>query len=365
MQADKVSTVVIGAGVVGCAIAYELSLTGRDVIVLEKGPRIAEGVTSRNSGVIHAGIYYPPKSLKAESCIRGRRLLYEWCEIRGVPYRKTGKWIVGVKDEEETLLELFENAKASGAEGVRLASRQELDDAGLEFVKADIALYSETSGIVDAYQYSNSYRIAAEENGALFLMNCEVTAIERLSDGCFRLETSRGPIETELVVNAAGLHADEISRMAGVDKYTIYPWRGDYFRLAWPERKINTLIYPVKKKGSAGLGVHFTLGLDGSYRLGPDVHYSGSKTDFCSPERTDEKRRAFFEAAQRYFPGITEDQLHYDTCGIRPKLRSPADKVDPDFVLAKDLPGFINLMGIESPGLTASRDLAQRVAKLV
>jgi len=362
MSAERATVVVIGAGVVGCAVGHELSLRGLAPIILEKGPRIAEGTTSRNSGVIHAGIYYPPGSLKAESCIRGKELLYEWCAKYGVPHRKTGKWIVGSRSEEEDLSETLDNALKSGAKGVEWGKPEDLNR--LTGISAEVGLFSRETGIIDPYEYSLSFKKAAEEKGAQFLFNADVLGITRLPQGGYQLETSRGEIETDAVVNSAGLYADKIAEMVGVNKYKIYPWRGDYFRLKTNTR-YDHLIYPVKKKSAPGLGVHLTLGLDGSYRLGPDVFFSESKEDFSPPLRLEEKRQAFFDSASKYLKDLKLENLEYDFCGLRPKLRAPQDSGEKDFVLSEDLPSFINLIGIESPGLTAARDLAQRVTKLL
>jgi L-2-hydroxyglutarate oxidase LhgO len=294
--------------------------------------------------------------------VRGNALVYEWCAAHGVAHRKTGKWIVGSAAEDEGLEALLATAKASGARGVRRATKAELerDTPG---VRADVALFSAETGIVDAYDFSRSLQIAAEEKGAQFLLETAVTAIERLPRGGYRIESSRGEIGAERVVNAAGLNSDEIARMVGITRYMIHPWRGDYFNWRAP-RKYERLVYPVKKKGAAGLGVHLTIGLDGSYRLGPDVTHSKRKDDFGPPADVEAKKRAFFEAARVYLEGIALDQLEYDSCGIRPKLRAPGDTEEKDFVFSEDLPGFVSLVGIESPGLTAALDLAERVAAL-
>lgn len=364
MDIEKVPAVIIGAGVVGCAVAYKLAAAGTEAWVLESGPRIAEGVTSRNSGVIHSGIYYPPTSLKAESCIRGQALLYEWCGKYSVPHQKTGKWIVASSSARDTLRSTFINAQNSGASDLTWIERSDKIVAALPGVAADFAIYCANTGIVDPYEYSRSFRFSAESLGAQFLMDTQVTAIARLSSGIYRIETSRGIIDSEFVINCAGLHSDEVAKLAGIDRYRIYPWRGDYFRVRLPQR-IDTLVYPTKAKGAAGLGVHLTLALDGSYRLGPDVRYLGEKTDLSPPSDIDARRKVFFEAASVYLKNITIDDLSYDTCGIRPKLRSPEDTEEKDFIIAEDLPGFINLIGIESPGLTAALDLAERAATLV
>jgi L-2-hydroxyglutarate oxidase LhgO len=364
MSEIKVSAMVIGAGVVGCAVAYRLAEAGFTPWVIEAGPRIAEGVTSRNSGVVHSGIYYPPGSVKARSCIRGQVLLYEWCAKMGVSHRKTAKWIVAPKSAEEVLRGTYENALASGARGVRwVHSRSELQSE-IPHVEADVAIHCLETGIVDPFEYTRSFQFAAEGHGAEFVFEAPATTIERLSSGNWRVETARGVIETSVLINSAGLHADDVARMAGVDRYRLYPWRGDYFRLR-AKHRYDSLIYPVKPKGSAGLGVHLTLGLDGSCRLGPDARVVDRKDDFGTPENLEERKRVFFESARIYLKDITLDQLEYDSCGIRPKLRSPSDTEEKDFVLSEDLPGLINLVGIESPGLTASADLADRVLALL
>jgi L-2-hydroxyglutarate oxidase LhgO len=362
VESEQANVIVIGAGVVGCAVAYELASRGLNPVVLEKGPRIAEGTTSRNSGVVHSGLYYPPKSIKAESCIRGNALLYEWCARYGVPYAKPGKWIIGSRDETDALNEIYLNARASGAKGVDWIPPQTLAAASSE-IKAEIGLHSPETGIVDPFEYSRSFQVQAEALGAMFLMNSEVTSVLRHQNG-FEVETSRGKLKTDAIVNAAGLYADEISRKAGVDKYKIHPCRGDYFRLSTP-KKYKRLIYPVKKKGAPGLGIHLTIGLDGGARLGPDTQYVTSKEDFTiTDDAMQIKRDAFFASVSKYLRGIKVENLHYDSCGLRPKLRASNEPEEKDFVIAKDLPGFINLVGIESPGLTAARDLAQRVARL-
>jgi len=358
MSEDKVGSVIIGAGVVGCALAQKLTEKGDSPFVLEAGPRIAEGVTSRNSGVIHAGIYYPPGSLKAKLCIRGKTLLKEWCSKKNVPWLNTGKFIVGAREDEGSLAETLDNAIKSGATGVRWAKPEEL--ASEPALKAEIGLLSEETGIVDSYEFSRSLLDEAEKNGAQCLTSTKVESIERFSGGGYLLSTSRGPIRTERVFNAAGLYSDEIAKMVGINKYKIYPWRGDYFRIPnkWGFKR---LIYPVKKKNAPGLGIHLTLELDGSCRLGPDVEFCEKKDAF---DAAPEKIEKFYTAASAYIKGLNREYLQYDTCGIRPKLRSPADKMEHDFVISEDLPDFINLVGIESPGLTAAMAIAEMASAL-
>lgn len=352
---DTFDIAVVGAGVVGCAVAMALSRQGRGVIVLEAEAKVGQGVTSRNSGVIHSGIYYPPASLKAASCVRGNSLLYQWANEHGVWHAKTGKLIVARKGGEGDLERLLHNAQASGARGLRMIAGSQVAEVG-----ASKALLCEETGIVDAFELTLSLKASAEAQGATFVQRAQVSGIDASRAG-YVLSTNRGEVVAERVVNAAGLHADEVAAMAGVTRYTIHPCRGDYFRLRSPVA-YRRLIYPVKDKTNPGLGIHLTLERGGGYRLGPDAEYVARKDDFAGGEH---KLALFHAAAERLLGPLDPAQLTHDGCGIRPKLRGPGDAEERDFVLAEDLPGFVNLVGIESPGLTAALDLAERVATLV
>src|SRR5229473_2921711 len=310
----EVDVAVVGGGVVGCAVASALSRAGRSVLLLEAAQRLGDGVTSRNSGVVHSGLYYPPASLKAQACVRGNALLYEWARSRGVPCAKPGKLVVAREAADVPDLEaLAANARASGAPAVELVPTQ-----------------------------------------------ARVRGIARAASA-WELDTARGPVRAERVVNSAGLHADEVAALAGVDRYRVHPWRGDYFRFR-PAAPYRHLVYPVRRRGAAGLGVHLTLDLAGGCRLGPDVEHVARKDDYSPRE---DKLPAFLAAARALLGEVRADQLAYDGCGIRPKLRAPSDPEEKDFVLSEDLPGFVNLVGIESPGLTAALALAERVAALL
>lgn len=195
----------------------------------------------------------------------------------------------------------------------------------------------------------------------MLLTDCRVEAIAQEINSNFTLTTSKGSIETKLVINCAGLFSDDVAAMVGCADYKIFAWRGDYFKLS-SRYRLPTLIYPVKKKGAAGLGVHLTLNLDGSNKIGPDVEYSGLKEDFSPRE---EKLQSFFEAASKYLIGLRPEDLSYDMVGIRPKLRSPTDNAEKDFVIYKSHSNFIHFLGIESPGLTASLALARRLRGLL
>lgn len=361
---ERVSVVIIGAGVVGCAIAERLTQMGIKPWILEAGPRIAEGVTSRNSGVIHSAIYYPPGSLKADACLEGQRKLYDWCSKREVPHSKTGKWIVAVTlEEQESLEKLYRNAKTSGARDLEMVGAVRLREECPDVI-GKAAIWAPWSGVLDPFELTRSFFKSATDGGAEFLFSTEVRAASALSGGGFELDTSRGAIRAEYVVNAAGLNSDQIARMVGIDQYKIYPWVGHYFTLKCRKR-YTSLIYPVKAPRAAGLGVHLTLDLAGGYRLGPDVELAVSVGDFSEPKDLLARRKRFFESVSRFLPDVREEDLTYHSCGIRPKLRTPTEAEEKDFVLSEDLPGWINLVGIESPGLTASIDLADRVRKIV
>jgi L-2-hydroxyglutarate oxidase LhgO len=353
---------VIGAGVVGLACARELAQADHELYVLEAGPRIGEGVTSRNSGVIHSPLNYAGGTLKAELCAQGRELLYDWCKQTGVPHRQTGKLIVATTAEEETQLDrILQAAQLNGANEVRIIDKKQLHR--LEpLTQGTAAIFSPRTGIIDPYELTRSFLLDAEKKGATLIVNAKVQAVTTNSTG-YLLGTTLGPIESDAVINSAGLYADEIATLACAGQYTVHPWRGDYFSFRPGRgRAFSHLIYPVKLKSDPGLGVHLTVDLAGNYRLGPDVEYGPSKEDF-SPHP--QKLQSFLGAARKLFPWAEAEMLAYDTCGIRPKLRAPNDNEEKDFVISQDRPGWINLVGIESPGLTASMAIATRVRSLL
>jgi len=354
------SIVIIGAGIIGCALAKELAEEGTDVHVVEKNHSFGEGVTSRNSGVIHAGLYYPPHSLKSQLCQEGRELLYHWCAQKLIPHKKTGKLVVATQLEDESWLkDLYRNALQSGVKENHLIplTQHEIQKMS-SHVKGVSALYALESGIVDVSALCHSFYVEAIKKSAQFYFDCEVREITHQKES-YILHTTRGDISCDCVINAAGLYADEIARCVGIQKYTIYPWRGDYFKIKLPYL-IEPLVYPVKKPKDSGLGIHLTINMQGDTFLGPDSEPAQSKEDFHAKP---EKQLQFFEAAKRYLSNISFEILTYETCGIRPKLRSFSDKEEKDFIISEDLPGFFNLVGIESPGITASLAMARFVRK--
>ncbi len=357
--------VVIGAGIVGLACAEELARRRHDVIVLERHARIAEETSSRNSGVIHAGLYYPPGSLKARLCVEGRTLLYERCARLGIGHRKTGKLVVATSRDEVTRLEaLYALGRENGAGALELIDGAEVRRREPR-VHAVAALYSPETGIVDAHELAQSYRAEAEQHGAVVVLNTEVMALERRG-GATQIATQSHDgehftLEADVVVNAAGLASDRIAAMSGIDidacAWRIFPCKGDYFaisgRLARPTER---LVYPLPHAG--GLGVHVTMDLGGRYRLGPDTEYvSAPRYDIDAG-----KAQAFAEAVQRYLPAVQASDLSPDFAGVRPKLGGN-DVAFRDFVIDHDEEsGIVHLVGIDSPGLTAAAAIAAHVA---
>ncbi len=356
---DAVDVAIVGAGVVGCAVARALVLGGRSVVLLDRSAKPGLGVTARSSGVVHSGLYYPPGSLKAASCVRGNALLYAYCARRGVPCGKPGKLVVATDPAQlEALEALSDNARSAGAPGVELLGA-EAARALEPAVPALAALFCPETGHVDAVALARALHDDATRAGVHSLLSCEVRGATR--DGRFRLDTTRGEVEAERVVNAAGLHADEVAALLGAPGHRIHPCRGDWFRLRTRTR-FSHHVYPVRAPRSAGLGVHLTLGLDGSYRLGPDTTWVEAKDDLGGG---DEKADRFLAAAHALLGPLEDAVLTHDGAGIRPKLRAPDEPDERDFVLAEERPGLVNLVGIESPGLTAALDLADRVLALL
>jgi len=372
MTAAKVDVVVIGAGVVGLACAAELGARRRGVLVLEQAVRAGQGTSSRNSSVLHAGIYYPQGSLKAKLCVEGRQQLVARARARDIAHRELGKLVVAVHDDEiATLKQLEARAHANGASEVhmidaRRATRLEPN------VRAVAALLSPRTGIIDVHGLLESYKIDALASGAEIVLATEVIALEPRAPHALHVTTrsATGEITTvcaEHVINAAGLGASHIAALAGLPidplGYRQHLCKGDYFKLSARRAKlVQRLIYPVP--ACAGLGIHLTLDLDGALRAGPDAEYIEAPRYDIDPS----KRAHFGAALRRYLPDIEDDDLEPDYAGLRPKLQAQGEAFR-DFVIESAAPhgaaGLINLLGIESPGLTASSAIAHRVCGLL
>ncbi len=357
-------TVVIGAGVVGLAIARALAAQGQEVIVLEAGPRFGEGLSSRNSEVIHAGIYYPTGSLKARLCVEGRIRLYEYCNQRQVSVRKTGKWIIATDaGQAGTLAALADQALANG---VPLSPRDRSDiAAALPGVAAEAALYSPETGIVDSHGLMTALLADLEAAGGQLVCQAPVTGARSDGQGHILAVGGASPCEIAAtrVVNSAGLDAVPLARhWQGYDTQHcpgLWYARGVYFSYSG-RHPFTSLIYPVPEPG--GLGVHLTLDLAGQARFGPDVEWIDAPDFTVDPARG----KAFAEAVSRWWPALDPARLQPAYAGVRPKLTGPEGGFF-DFVIQDEhthgLPGLVQLFGIESPGLTACLAIADEVAR--
>ncbi len=371
MAARDFDGVVVGGGIVGLACAAELARRGRSVLIVERASGVATGITARNSEVIHAGIYDPPGSLKAELCVAGQRMLYERCARLGIPHRRVGKWIVATEAEDLRVLEELQvRGSENGAEGLEIVDAAAVQKA-VPGVRALAALYSPSSGIIDTREWALSYLAEAEAHGAVLLLRSEVVALDRAGDDWRVLVTSADGASHRLrcavVVNAAGLDADRVAALAGLDidalGYRIHYCKGHYFSLApGHPLRLPSLLYPVPSQ--AGLGIHASFDLAGRIRFGPDVEYVEQPDYRVDPLRA----RAFATAVQRYLPEIDADALVPEGAGIRPKRAAPGEGFR-DFLVREEGDrgafGLVNCIGIESPGLTAAPALALRVADLL
>ena len=366
----SVECVVIGAGVIGLAIARSLAARGYETLVLEAQPRIGSGISSRNSEVIHAGIYYPPGSLKAELCVAGRDALYAYCDQRNVPYRRCGKLIVATTQEQIIELEALQRtAHANGVRDLRLLDATEARAIESE-LQCVAALESPWTGIIDSHAYMIALQGDAETHGATLALRTCVAALSPLgTDVALALQEDSGPtLRARLAVNAAGLSAHTLVNSmfshAGKPAIPIYYAKGSYFRLSG-RSPFNRLIYPAPQPG--GLGVHLTLDLSGQARFGPDVEWVEEPR--CGADYDVDPLRAaqFYTAVRAYWPGLPGGALIPAYAGIRPKLGPPGSPPADFLILGPTTPGstgLINLLGIESPGLTASLAISERVAAM-
>ena len=371
---EKVDILIIGAGVVGLAIAKELGGRGKEIVLVEKNDSFGQETSSRNSEVIHGGMYYPAGTLKAKLCVEGREMLCDLCKNNNIPYKKTGKLIVATeKDEIPALENIFSLGKKNGVSGLTMLDEKEVKIKE-PHISAITALYSPETGIIDSHRLMQYFLDSAKDQRVITAFNSEVTAIER-KDNSYLVEIKSGSesmdLQARIVINSAGLDADKIAAMAGLDieqcKYRLYYCKGQYFRVKSSKAGlINGLVYPVPKPKSGGLGIHATVDLAGGVRLGPDDDYLFTNVkDYSSCES---KRADFYTSARKFMPFLEEIDLFADTTGIRPKLQGPGGDFR-DFVIRdesdKGFPNLINLIGIESPGLTASCAIAWLVGSLV
>jgi glycerol-3-phosphate dehydrogenase len=369
---DQANILIIGGGVVGCAIARAVSERWQDVFLVEQFPKLGMATSTRNSGVNHSGIYYPKNSLKARHCVEGNRLTYEFCKKHSVPFRHTGKLVVAANaHEEEELVALKKRGEENGVEGLRIVGPAEIR-AREPHVAGIAALDVPSTGIVSAEELVHAYARVATIQGANIVTRAQVVSLEasretirvglRIGD---EEDSQRETIEAKCVINAAGLFADEVAALLGNHSWRIYPVRGEYCEIRGPQSLlIKNLVYPLPHSDGLSLGVHFTKTLWGTVLVGPTATYVEGKDNY-------EKDRLpiadFARSAKTLLPEIEERDLQLGYSGLRPKLVPPGGKGIADFVITCDsnLPQAIHLVGIESPGLTAAPAIAEHVSKLV
>jgi glycerol-3-phosphate dehydrogenase len=369
---DQANILIIGGGVVGCAIARSVSSRWQDVFLVEQFPKLGMATSTRNSGVNHSGIYYPKNSLKARLCVEGNRLTYEFCAKHNVPFRHCGKLVVAADPHEEAeLVALKKRGEDNGVEGLRLIDAAEIRKRE-PHIKGVAALDVPSTGIVSAEELVHAYARVATNQGANIVTRAQVVSLEP-SGNTIRVALKIGDeedsqhetIEAKCVINAAGLYADEVAALLGNHSWRIYPVRGEYCEVRGPRASlINNLVYPLPHADGVSLGVHFTKTLWGTFLLGPTATYVEGKDNY-------EKNRlpisAFAESAKTLLPEIEERDLQLGYTGLRPKLVPAGHQGIVDFVITRDanVPQAIHLVGMESPGLTAAPAIAQHVLALV
>jgi len=364
---EQLDTVVIGAGVVGLACAHALARSGREVVVLESTASIGSGTSSRNSEVIHAGIYYPTDSLKARACVAGKHALYAYCAERGIAHRRCGKFIVATGEAQlATLEQLRLKAAANGVPDLAWMSPDELRERE-PAIRCVGALHSPTSGIIDSHSLMLAYQGDLESAGGMLALLSPLEDGEVRDDGIVLRVGGDEPMEIQArtVVNCAGLHASEVARrIRGLPADSIpqtYYAKGNYYTLLG-RSPFSRLIYPVPEQ--AGLGVHVTIDLGNQARFGPDVEWVETLDYDVDPRRAE----VFYDAVRRYWPELPDGALVPGYAGIRPKLQPPGEPAR-DFLIqgpaSHGVAGLVNLYGIESPGLTASLALADEVVALL
>jgi len=379
---EQANIVIIGGGVVGCAVAYELASRWQDVFLLERAPKLGMGASTRNSGVIHSGIYYPNGSLKARFCVEGNRLLHEFCAFHGVPHRRTGKLVVASPtDNVEKLDALAANGRRNGVEGLELVDRAAIR-AREPHVEGAAALSVPSTGIVSAEDLVKTLSRLATDRGAHIVTHARVTSLTARAGGIeagVEFEAAEeGQVSTHesvaahCIINCAGLYADEVAAMLGLTGYRIYPVRGEYAEIVRARADlVRGLVYPLPDPEGMSLGVHLTRTIWDTVLIGPTARYVERKDDYESDRLPIED---FAHHARPLLPELRTEDLRLAYSGLRARLVPPPAasgnepaKPSPDFVIRRDpaVPSAIHLIGIESPGLTSCLAIARHVAQLV
>jgi len=364
---------IIGGGVVGLAIAEELSRNHDNVFLIERHPTFGQETSSRSSEVIHAGIYYTKGSLKARLCLEGKNLLYDYCLKYDVPFKKCGKLIVATSEEEIKVIEgILTTAKENGVDDMTVLEKDQIAEMEPN-VFAIKALYSPSTGIIDSHSLMKQYETNSVNNGSQIVYGSEVTAIKKIDEGylvtLLDSDSRNYSFTSRIVINSAGLQSDKISEMVGIsdENLRILFCKGEYFRVKPPKNKlIKRLIYPVPHHNMEGIGIHVTIDMGGGVKLGPDVKYLES--NIYDYRLTPEKQEAFWLSARKFLPFLEFDDIAPEMAGIRPKIQRPGEALRDYYIMeesGRGFPGFINLIGMESPALTSSISIAKYVNRLI
>ena len=363
---EQVDILIIGAGMIGLAVARELSKEFEDVVLVEKEEIFGRHTSSRNSEILHSGIYYPKGSLKARLCVNGVKKIYQFAKENNIPFRNCGKLIVANDEDELSILEeLKSNGENNGVPNLQIINESECKILEQQII-AKYALKVPLTGIIDSHKLMQKLESNAEKNGAFIVYDMEVISIDTLADG-YLVKFSNGEVfETNKIVNCAGLHSDKIAEMIGInikhENLKLHWCKGEYYKSS-KIKNIDHLIYPVPDPNGVFLGIHLTINLQGEVRFGPNAYY----VDELNYKIDELYKPEFLKAINNYIK-IDEDSLHLDDCGIRAKLQEEGGEFR-DFYIKeeseKGFPNFINCIGIESPGLTCCLTIAEEVKKLI
>ena len=364
---------IIGAGVVGLAIAENVSKTHNNVFLIEKHLSFGQETSSRNSEVIHAGIYYTKDSLKARLCVEGKWMIYDYCKKYDIPFNNCGKLIVATSEEEISVIKGIRlTALKNGVDDLLFLEREQISELEPN-IFALKALFSPSTGIVDSHSLMKQYETNSYNNGCQIVYGSEVAGISQIENGykINLLDTDKKnySFTTRIIINSAGLTSDKVSEMVGIkdDSLKILFCKGEYFRINPPKnRLINRLVYPVPHQNMEGIGIHVTIDMGGGVKLGPDVKYLES--NIYDYKVTASKQEAFYKSVKKFLPFLEFDDIAPEMAGIRPKIQKPGEPLRDFYIMeetSRGYPGFINLIGMESPGLTSSIAIAKYVNGLI